>query len=123
MQNNRVLKVGEQSTRPTRHRRIINFHPKINLSGKWLQNAGFCIGEQVRIIVEENYIRIEKLTAEPTAAEPQEETETDYTLAFTSFLDALYWEGYTEEIASGNPDLYNFELNDFLHNYTNQSKN
>lgn len=60
MQNQRILKVGEQSTRPSRHRRIINFHPKINLAGKWLHDAGFSIGEDVCVIVADGLIQIRK---------------------------------------------------------------
>jgi|GEM_PF-2138483 len=60
MQNERVLKVGEISTRPTRHPRTIKFHPKISLSGKWLEDLGFSIGDFISVVTTDNYIQIVK---------------------------------------------------------------
>ncbi len=113
----RLLKVGAKATRPTRYKRIINFHPKIDIAGKWLQDAGFEIGEGVRVIVESDFIRIERIKPEPITEILQEEEPELDCAAFTSFIDALYWDGYAEEIAFTNPELYQFELNDFKHNY------
>ena len=60
MKNERLLKISAASTVPERYTRKINFHPKINISGKWLKTAGFLIGESVRVIVADNYIQIVK---------------------------------------------------------------
>jgi hypothetical protein len=112
----RLLKVGAKATRPTRYKRIINFHPKIDIAGKWLQDAGFEIGEGVRVIVEPDFIRIEKIGNEHPTSEAEPEGCTDLS-AFVCFLDALYYEGYTDELQFSNVELYNFELNNYLHHY------
>ena len=36
---------------------------------------------------------------------------------FISLLDSLYWEGYAENLSKENPELFNYELNEFLNNY------
>lgn len=35
--------------------------PKLTISGKWFEEAGFCIGEQIQIQVLNNQIIIQKL--------------------------------------------------------------
>lgn len=40
---------------------------------------------------------------------------------FNEFLDSLYWEGYARQLAAENPERYDFELNQFLNNYENQT--
>lgn len=37
---------------------------------------------------------------------------------FISLLDSLYWDGYTEGLAKSNPELFNYELNNFLNTYS-----
>lgn len=36
---------------------------------------------------------------------------------FTEYLDSIYYEGYTEQLASDNPQAFTFELNQFFDNY------
>jgi len=36
---------------------------------------------------------------------------------FVELMDQLYYEGYTSQLASDDPERFNFELNDFLNNY------
>lgn len=36
---------------------------------------------------------------------------------FIEQLDALYWNGYAENLADTNPQAFNFELNQFFNNY------
>lgn len=36
---------------------------------------------------------------------------------FKQYLDEIYWEGYTEELAKTNPSAYNFEQKQFSNNY------
>lgn len=38
---------------------------------------------------------------------------------FIDTLDAIYWPGYTEQLALDNPEKLFFELQDFLENYDN----
>ena len=40
--------------------RMVNFYPKCTLAGKWLRDAGFEIGEQVTVRVEEGRLIVGK---------------------------------------------------------------
>lgn len=37
--------------------------------------------------------------------------------AFIDFVNAIYWDGYAEQLAENDPAKYTFELNEFLNNY------
>lgn len=37
--------------------------------------------------------------------------------AFYDFVNAIYWDGYAQQMAEENPEKFNFELNEFLNNY------
>jgi len=37
--------------------------------------------------------------------------------AFIDHLENIYWKGYAEQLASDNPELYNFEYDQFFANY------
>ena len=39
---------------------MVTFYPKCTLAGKWLQEAGFEIGEQVTVRVEEGQLVVAK---------------------------------------------------------------
>ncbi len=41
--------------------RMVNFYPKCTLAGKWLRDAGFEIGEQVTVRVEEGELIIARI--------------------------------------------------------------
>lgn len=58
----RLIKVTAQATPRARHK--YNFFSKINLSGKWLQDAGFAVGEVVKVVTTDNYIQIVKQQTE-----------------------------------------------------------
>lgn len=36
---------------------------------------------------------------------------------FVEYLDGIYWEGYTLELAISNPEAFRFELKQFKKNY------
>lgn len=36
---------------------------------------------------------------------------------FIEQLDAIYWQGYAEQLAEENPQAFSFELKQFLNNY------
>lgn len=36
---------------------------------------------------------------------------------FIEQLNAIYWQGYAEQLAETNPQLFSFELNQFLNIY------
>lgn len=36
---------------------------------------------------------------------------------FIEQLDAIYWQGYAEQLAETNPTAFTFELNQFFTNY------
>ncbi|MBL4709501.1 MAG: hypothetical protein JKY48_13785 [Flavobacteriales bacterium] len=46
------------------------------------------------------------------------ETSSGITEAFIEFLDSLFYQGYAERIAAENPQLYLFEYEFFLENYS-----
>ena len=62
MESTRILKIAAHPVQ--RSRRKIKFFSKINLSGKWLHDAGFTIGESVRVIVADGFIQIVKKQTE-----------------------------------------------------------
>lgn len=37
---------------------------------------------------------------------------------FVSLLDSLYWDGYTEQLAQSNHELFNYEYSNFLNTYS-----
>jgi len=37
--------------------------------------------------------------------------------AFIEFIDAIYWDGYGEQLAEHNPEAFTFELNQFFNAY------
>lgn len=60
----KLLKVGAKATRPKGIKRRIDFHPKIDVSGKWLQELGFAIGDFIKVVATDNYIQIAKAQTE-----------------------------------------------------------
>jgi hypothetical protein len=36
---------------------------------------------------------------------------------FIELTNQIYWHGYAQELAKGNPEIFQFEFNDFLNNY------
>ena len=36
---------------------------------------------------------------------------------FIELTNQIYWQGYAQELAKDNPEVFQFELNDFLNNY------
>lgn len=37
--------------------------------------------------------------------------------AFINHLDSIFWDGYAEQLANDNPELYNFEYDQFFNYY------
>lgn len=58
MESVRILKVAAQPVPRARHK--YKFQSKISLSGNWLQDAGFAIGDFISVVVTDNYIQIVK---------------------------------------------------------------
>ena len=42
---------------------------------------------------------------------------TDLAEAFIIHLDGIFWNGYAEQLANDNPELYNFEYDQFFNYY------
>ena len=36
---------------------------------------------------------------------------------FIALTDQLFWDGYAEQLAKENPEVFDFELNEFLNTY------
>lgn len=47
--------------------------------------------------------------------ETKEQSITD---TFIEVMDSLFYEGYARQLAEDNPALFQFELNNFLDNYS-----
>lgn len=55
----KILKTGYKVKRNVK--REISLSPQINLSGDWLQSAGFEVGESIQVYVSQNQIIIKRI--------------------------------------------------------------
>jgi hypothetical protein len=63
--NSRRLKVGYQSAQSQEPRRVLPPMPFLRLQGRWLDQAGFAIGVNVRVQVAPGRLVLEAMEAEP----------------------------------------------------------
>ena len=56
------MEMSEKTLKVYRQPSIEKAYPEIRLSGKWLQDLGFEIGDFIRIIYRDNVILIKKIT-------------------------------------------------------------
>lgn len=62
MKNKRTLKIKYKNVMSGKRtiQKSIRQYPLINLSGNWLEEAGFCISDYVNVSIEKNRIIITK---------------------------------------------------------------
>lgn len=65
---------------------------------------------QRRTALNLNHLKFYKMSHENTASLGMFD-------AFINHLDSIFWDGYAEQLANDNPQLYNFEYDQFFTNY------
>lgn len=60
----RKLKIQPFTKRTSPFPRLLKFVPQIILRGNWLENAQFCIGDEVEVFVNKDFIQIQRVRKE-----------------------------------------------------------
>ena len=110
MRSQRKLKVSTQSRAIGKYYTQWKTAPKVILQGDWLQDAGFNIGESVKVTVRNNEIVISN----------QERAQifiADTLTEFNAHLNNLHYEGYAEQLVSFDYATYEYLFNDFKNTY------
>lgn len=73
----RIAKIHAKGAPRTEHSKTV---PWLNLSGVWLEKAGFDVGDNIAIAVRKNTIKITVTGKAPKHQDPDESIETEWDL-------------------------------------------